>query len=462
MRRAGGLALPLVLALLVTARDAGACTCIQPGPACQAFWTTEAVFDGTVTSITPIEGTETIGGREYPRTEYLVRFHVRQAWKGVEPGSIDILTTESGGMCGYDFTIAGRYLVFAHRRGTDGRLGASICSLTRPFNGFDTDISPFLASLTGSAAAAARVFGSVTVGNGRFSHGKATPMELQVRLTGDGRMVTRTSTGGRYEFENLNPARYEIDITLPRGYSAHGFPRSVNIPDARACAKEDAWLSPDGRIVGRVAGPSGPAASVQVEIALADAQPNDHGERPTVRTTTDTDGTFEAKEIPPGRYLVGVNLQGTPTLSNRYARLLYPGAGQDGEVLTLGLGQSVDLGTLRIPAPLRVIKVTGTLHWRDGTPAADVRVFAQDLGEGSARFSGLTTLVDANGRFTIGLLEGRTYTLSAPLPGPRDRTQLDVAPFRVHDAMPPLTVTIPRDRPGPSHHREVRSNDDRW
>ena len=37
--------------------------------------------------------------------EYLVRFEVRQAWKGVEAGPLEILTTESGGMCGFDFKV---------------------------------------------------------------------------------------------------------------------------------------------------------------------------------------------------------------------------------------------------------------------------------------------------------------------------------------------------------------------
>ena len=127
-----------------------------------------------------------------------------------------------------------------------------------------------------------------------------------------------------------------------------------------------------------------------------------------VRAHTRQDGTFEAEEIPAGRYLVGVNLRGTPTLSNRYGRVLYPGGGSQGEVIVVGLGQVVDLGTLPLPAPLRVVKATGTVTWQDGSPAANFPVFAQDLGPDGQRFGGASARSGADGRFTIDLLEGRT------------------------------------------------------
>jgi hypothetical protein len=101
------------------------------------------------------------------------------------------------------------------------------------------------------------------------------------------------------------------------------------------------------------------STGLETPIAPADATPGARGETPLVQTRSSADGTFEVGEIPPGRDTVGVNLRGTPTLSNRYERLTYPGGGSDGEVITMTLGQTADLGTMRIPAPLRVLKVTG-------------------------------------------------------------------------------------------------------
>src|SRR5262249_50367695 len=55
----------LGLALLAAAPDALACTCITPGPACQAFWRTDAVFDATVERIEITSHQERLGDREY-------------------------------------------------------------------------------------------------------------------------------------------------------------------------------------------------------------------------------------------------------------------------------------------------------------------------------------------------------------------------------------------------------------
>ena len=92
-----------------------------------------------------------------------------------------------------------------------------MCSLTREYNGFNSDITPFLASLAAAPPAGGRVFGSVTLGNTRFTRRATDAMEVQVRLTGDGRTVTTTSDGGRDQFKDLKPARYENRHHAPRG-----------------------------------------------------------------------------------------------------------------------------------------------------------------------------------------------------------------------------------------------------
>ena len=78
-----GLAL-CVLAQLAGAPSANACTCMSSGPACQAFWTTDVVFDGTVITIEPTSREETFSDRTLQVTEFVVTLQVRQTWKGVE------------------------------------------------------------------------------------------------------------------------------------------------------------------------------------------------------------------------------------------------------------------------------------------------------------------------------------------------------------------------------------------
>ena len=102
-----GLALCL-LAQLAGAPPADACTCISSGPACQAFWTTDVVFDGTVLKIDSISRDETFSDRTFQVTEFVVTLQVRQNWKGVEGETVQVTTSGSSASCGFDFKMGSR------------------------------------------------------------------------------------------------------------------------------------------------------------------------------------------------------------------------------------------------------------------------------------------------------------------------------------------------------------------
>src|SRR5262245_41151087 len=96
-----GVACILSAALGAAAADALACTSITPGPACQAFWKSEAVFDATVERIEPTSRQERLADdREFTFPEKLVHLDVRKSWKGVSEGPLDVTTAAEGSMCG--------------------------------------------------------------------------------------------------------------------------------------------------------------------------------------------------------------------------------------------------------------------------------------------------------------------------------------------------------------------------
>src|SRR2546427_4094934 len=78
--------------LLVSLRAAHACSCPSPGPSCEAFWDTGAVFDGTVTSITAQTVQRGAGPEAYTTRENLVTFQVSTGWKGVAAGTVSVRT----------------------------------------------------------------------------------------------------------------------------------------------------------------------------------------------------------------------------------------------------------------------------------------------------------------------------------------------------------------------------------
>ena len=185
-----------VFAHLAGAPSAEACSCISSGPACQAFWTTDVVFDGTVMTIEPTSREETFSSRTFQVTEFVVTLQVRQTWKGVEGETVQVITNGSGASCGFDFKMGGRYLVFASRGGNDSRPRVSLCSFTRAYNGTG-EPAAFFASLD-APETGGRVFGTIQSFTRSFTppnSSNRSPMDLEVRLTGNGRYAHHDGKG---------------------------------------------------------------------------------------------------------------------------------------------------------------------------------------------------------------------------------------------------------------------------
>ena len=418
LRRFGLLALFFVLVMTGSSWPAHACSCNVSGPACQAYWKTDAVFDATVVSITLLSPAEPRRGGQLPFAvmDKVVKLEVRQSWKGVETGPLEITTSGEGGSCGYPFKVGGRYLIFAFQGRIDGRLQASICSRTQEFNGTGGDVD-FLASLD-APAPGGRVFGRVRTAL-RASDARhpriESDTETLVRLLGGPEEKVTRSSGGRYEFTGLPEGSFSVEVTVPDGYTTYSTNRPVRIPDRRACAEENYWLSPTGKITGRLIGPDGRGLpQVRVEVTSPDAWPH-FMHNATESATTDAEGHFDIPNVSPGRYIAGVNLRDLPSQYNPYARVMYPGEAPEPEILTLALGQIVDLGTWQMPPPLPVVRVPGIVTWSDGAPAVGVYVGASDRTGNpveSARGAGGVTSGEG-GRFVLELRLGRVYTFWA-------------------------------------------------
>lgn len=106
-----------LLAMLLAPREVAACSCVRPSFD-EARSSSAAIFEGRVDEIAPVEGAD----------EVRVRFHVTQAWRGVEHESVVIQTASNGAACGYTFEAGQHYLVYAGRR--DETLVVSLCSRT--------------------------------------------------------------------------------------------------------------------------------------------------------------------------------------------------------------------------------------------------------------------------------------------------------------------------------------------
>jgi hypothetical protein len=384
---------------------------MDPGPACQAYWNVDAVFEATVVKIMPLPRTELIGTREIQFDDKLVTLQVHRSWKGPPPGAVEVTTAPDEAACGFPFEQGERYLVFAHAGRSEGRLVVSSCNLTQRFDRAKESVD-FLASLDGPAAGG-RVFGSVRTSWRVFDHRpqQEWAAETTVRLIGGGRERTTTSAGGSYEFSGLADGSYRVEIEVLTGHTTYQPSRDVRLANRRSCARESFWFAPNGRIAGRLGTPDGrPVNGVRVEVAAADARPHRDYGIPMVSAATDADGFFHVGGLPPGRYIVGLNLKDLPSKYNPYARTVYPG-GPDPHVIELGLGLAVDLGSWQIPPPLPIVRIEGTVTRRDGAPVAGVHVTAWDQTNDPierARGAGRATS-GTDGRFVLELRRGRVY-----------------------------------------------------
>lgn len=76
-----------------------------------------AIFEGRVDAVEP----DAAGGLR-------VRFHVTQAWRGVEHESVEITTAADSAACGFPFEVGQHYLVYAGQ--AEASLAVSLCSRT--------------------------------------------------------------------------------------------------------------------------------------------------------------------------------------------------------------------------------------------------------------------------------------------------------------------------------------------
>ena len=440
-----------VLAQLAGAPAADACTCLSSGPACQAFWTTDVAFDGTVVKIDPTSRDETFSDRTFQVTEFVVTLQVRQSWKGVEGETVQVTTSGSGASCGFNFKMGGRYLVFASRGGSDSRPRVSLCSFTRAYDGTG-ETAAFFTSLD-APEAGARVFGSTQLMQRSFTSSSShdrSPMDLEVRLTGNGRTLTTTAKAGRYEFSGLAAGHYGLSVIVPEGYSTWMPTRPVEIPNQRACFESDFSLAPSGRISGWLVDARGRGVpNVVVEATGAEIALDRQKYLEVVSARSDDSGFFELRDLPPGRYIAGINLQDAPSQFRPYARTIFPGGNEPPMTLEVALGQSVDLGRWVLPPPLAVIKLTGAITWKDGTPAAGVYVGLSDIGQNAAspaRGAG-GAMSGTDGRFVVDAREGRAYRFIARLAGTGPLLRISAPQIDARAGVGPIAIVIHQDPP---------------
>jgi hypothetical protein len=423
-----------------------ACLCGSGGPPCQAYFRVDAVFAGTVTAISRVDGPP-----DRPFLQRLVSFATVRAFRGVEGTQVDVFTFADEGGCGYEFKIGRRYLVYA-RRIPEGRLTTSICSRTGPLADATEDLK-FIEGLRADPVAA-HVSGTITHRERDFAtgvprHYPPVP-DLQVQLRGAaGTRETRTDTRGRYYFTSVEPGEYEVQVFPPSVFSSRHLRSEIDISEPRGCAVADFNLNFDGRVTGMLRTASGqPISGVTVQM-MAGPRSKPRGAAESIAARTDAAGYYELSEVPPGDYVVGVALQ--PVMQdweeNVYPRTFYPGTSEAGSagVIRIGEGNRVELEPMVLPAARVRRQLAGVVVQPDGTPVPGASISLTD-GEPGWRQVALAVKSDDRGRFEFTVYDGLSYVAQALYVVPDDPTHRQAngwsSAFVVSAQTPPLLVVV--------------------
>ncbi len=349
------------------------------------------------------------------------QFRVEEAFLGVKGAQINV--AGEGTTCDYAFKSGERYLVFAYKDSKTGTFHTNICSGTAPLaeSKEGLDYLRKVAKLPRGATLAGEVGREVSGPDGPA----VEPMVKTQVIVRNGKQQFRavTDESGKFELRGIVPGRYRVH-TIPVTNASRldvmaKEPREeweLDIP-AQGCVQTWFVARPGGEIAGRVGDESGIVAQdIYPKLLSADGEITDA----SFRSENLSDSkTFKFSFLPAGRYYLGFNLRGGPSIDTPYPEFYYPGVTDRSKATVITLTEGQKISNLYFRRPLRLAErmIEGVAVWPDGKPYAENCGISLTNPRTGYR-EGNCVSSDAEGRFKIKAIEGQTYHLAARLVGP--------------------------------------------
>jgi protocatechuate 3,4-dioxygenase beta subunit len=360
--------------LAIISMPTWACSCGGYPSAKDAWLDSPLVFIGSVDKASPqITDDRLMAG------EQNAWVRVTEPFKGVRRDQVFELRDQFSS-CFAGYRVGTVLLFYLHPAGEQGTWIAPACHRSRSVIDAADDLK-FLRGLPDSARSN-RVSGTVELYEDdpvKGFHKERVLSGVHVRAAGTYRLYESfTDAEGLYEFRDIQPGRYTIEIDYPVGTKLR-FPiasgrAKLRTDDTQLEVTADSGngfdfvLSSDTQISGRVIDPDGhPMKDVCLAIEPVQGK-SESGSR--IFDCTKPDGSYVLDKIPTGSYRLVANYNGRMSAAAPFGRLYYPGThkvDQSG-VVTLSAGQHLNGIDIHVPELARRIELRGRVTFSDGVP----------------------------------------------------------------------------------------------
>jgi hypothetical protein len=391
-----------LLTIFLSPRVALACSCFGNPSICGSFASAEAVLVGTVSRV-EITNVKTPDGEEYGNQIAYVQ--VEESFKGVKAS--EMIFRSYGTSCDPDYQAGQRWLFYAYFNKDDKAWVIHACDRSTLIDSAPDDLS-YLRNLPGSA--------QKSHFSGVLRKNFHTPlMGTKVKVT-NGRKVYETFTdkNGVYELPGLPPGTYSVEPEVPSTLKLTFASQvgKINLRDGprvvleeRSCAGISFYYSENTSVSGKLFGADGlPVKNVCVRLRSKD-NPNN---REYLTSCTEPDGSFKIDEIPLGDYFLLVNEENKITSSEPFPTVYFPGVfeKEKATVLTIATGDQREDLDIHIPLQQATKTIAGKFLYSDGRPVVNESVKFEEEPRGSEQGASASGLTDADGRFSLQVLEG--------------------------------------------------------
>jgi hypothetical protein len=225
--------------------------------------------------------------------------------------------------------------------------------------------------------------------------------------------IAKTAKDGSYEFDSLPNGKYKVSPRTPRTLDFdHEYEENyeADISDGQ-CAKISFGLKPRTRIRGHVSFPVGMEARTIEVVAL----PTDLKKVTQFSGKwdfTDEDGRFDLWPLPPGDYLLGVNINNSPKRDAPFPPTYYPGVTEQkaAHIIHIEEGDVKDL-ELPLPEVAQPRTVQFVAIGLDGKPMKTIYIQLEDLRHPGDASSYVNVDLDGKGAGTMTVYAGYSYHL---------------------------------------------------